>query len=123
MISMDKKYQTRGGKQVVIFSVSCRQENYSVVGEYLDETDGKWDSATWTSEGNFRKGIESNYDLIEVREPREIWVNYHFEHKCLDGKQYDSKEKADFCQLKSLGPCEAIRFIEAPVVDGGKAGA
>lgn len=87
MISMDKKYRTRDGRDVRILCVDAGGI-FPVVG-IVD-----FGAITWTSDGLSQPMLSScsPFDLIEVVEPetRTIWVNVYegYTHS------HDSEEKA-----------------------------
>lgn len=73
MISMDKKYRTRDGRDVRLLCVDGPEE-WPVVGI----VEGSLES--WKSDGSFSLfGMKTNSDLIEYHEPdiRTIWVNVY----------------------------------------------
>ncbi len=79
MISMDKKYQTRDGREVKIYEVHD-QGPYPVHGAVLHGNG--WSSSSWTSEGRYLLGFNNHsLDLIEVKEKGvvESWVNVYRE--------------------------------------------
>lgn len=106
-ITLDKKYKYRNGEPARILAIDTPGNmpvvSVTVSGLLIQHN---------PEGGFFRSSPESIYDLIEVREPRECWVNYHSEQQYMDERQYDSKEKAAFCQRKPMGPCEQIHFRE-----------
>ena len=96
MISMDKKYEIRGGEidklPVKIYSVEGNV-NDSVHGAIL--VDGKWKHMTWSQTGTVWDTRKSEWDLVEVKERKKIegWVNVYSNANI--GLLYNNKEDAD----------------------------
>lgn len=115
MISMDKKYKTRDGKEVKIYSV---EGNYKdrVHGAIME--DGKWLFARWTKDGGYSDDYVSELDLVEVKERKkfERWINvYVFGGVRAElGGLHDTKEDAEdargdkktFACVKVIIDCE-----------------
>jgi hypothetical protein len=76
IISIDKQYRTRDGREVRIYAVDGggRKE---VHGAYRDGSE--WVLAYWYADGKSAGILEGPYDLIEVklRIQREYWVNVY----------------------------------------------
>lgn len=75
MISKDKKYRTRDGREVRIYATDGHGETCSVHGAYKDAHD-RWILHSWTALGIcFCK----ENDLIEVkpRHKRTVWLNVY----------------------------------------------
>lgn len=92
MISMDKKYKTRDGREVRIYAVDG-QGPYPVHGAIWMKN--FWSPCNWTELGTMHSdGREADSDLIEVkpRIQREYWVNVY---KNIAGVPFDTKEAAD----------------------------
>ena len=72
MISMDKKYRTRDGREVRIYALDGGGTS-PVHGAYKDPMG--WVSCSWMQEG-FKTILEGPYDLIEVkpRIKRTVWL-------------------------------------------------
>lgn len=65
MISMDKKYRTRDGRQVRIYAVGCGGE-YCVHGAI--KLQAYWTVAAWHEDGTVMgKAFENIDDLIEIK--------------------------------------------------------
>ena len=64
MISMDKQYRTRDGREVRIYAVDG-QKPFSVHGAMLN--DGQWAPNEWYDDGTIYRDHESNADLIECK--------------------------------------------------------
>lgn len=65
VISMDKKYKTRGGLSVRILCLDCKHAELPVVA-LVTEKDGHEVASTFTKTGTYFANSVSNYDLIEV---------------------------------------------------------
>lgn len=75
MIDINKKYRTRDGREVRIYSVDADNLD-SVHGAYLHK-DGKWMVASWSWGGARHDAEETPMDLIEVK-PRiqqTVWLH------------------------------------------------
>ena len=109
MIDINKKYRTRGGREVRIYSVDANNLD-TVHGAHLRK-DGQWMVASWGMDGQWmvaswgmdgaRCGYEeTSMDLVEVkpRIQRTLWVNLFphttamFSHK-LDADVYASSAR------------------------------
>ena len=78
MISMDKKYRTRDGREVRIYATDGHFPS-PVHGAFRGSGDNKgtWISWQWMANGRASMSFESEMDLIEVkpRIQRTMWVN------------------------------------------------
>ena len=94
LISMDKTYRTRNGREVNIFTVDGRRKFFPVIGE-VKRDDENWIYCSWSKDGN-ECGFVDELDLIEVkpRIKRELWVAIYPENHFLAGEIYASKEDA-----------------------------
>jgi len=93
MIAINKKYQTRGGREVRIYATDGKYP-FCVQGAVKTEHE-EWEQLNWTNEGNFMLVSGCKNDLIEVRprHKRTVWINvYSKELACITA---DSKEEAD----------------------------
>ena len=75
MIDINKKYQTRDGREVRIYATDGAHGK--VHGAIL--TNDGWEHRTWNSSGLIVLCQEHDYDLIEVR-PRhkwKVWMNIY----------------------------------------------
>lgn len=81
MISMDKKYKTRNGRKVKIYSVEGNTNDHihGAVMVFDHDTGYKWLFTTWTKDGRYSKDYVSDLDLVEVKERKKIerWVNVY----------------------------------------------
>jgi hypothetical protein len=101
MISLDKTYRTRDGKEVKLYAVHEGQ-NFPVHGAIL--IDGKWSATMWSVDGKWHpSGPSSELDLIEVKPKRtlDVWVNVYEGHTA----SHMTKKIADGCQLYNLLAC------------------
>lgn len=75
-ISLDKKYRTKGGYEVNLFSFHDGQ-TYCFIGEYKSQIN-RWVASAWTGDG---KNITTfrDYDLVEVKEPQYVYLNVYKE--------------------------------------------
>lgn len=93
MISKDKQYRTRDGRQVRIYATDGAGE-HPVHGAIKNRFDW-WDAWQWTHGGRSDGYMERETDLIEMkpRHTRTVWLNFD-----ADGTfdAFVSKEKADF---------------------------
>ena len=98
MIDINKKYRTRGGREVRIYSVDANNLD-TVHGAHLRK-DGQWMVASWGMDGARCGYEETSMDLVEVkpRIQRTLWVNLFphttamFSHK-LDADVYASSAR------------------------------
>lgn len=68
-ISKDKKYETRNGKEVVIYTTEVDDTDFQIHGA-IKERHGVWQMASWTRDGKYTKYREEhNLDLVEVWRP------------------------------------------------------
>ena len=89
MISMDKKYRTRDGRDVRLLCVDVPNAHHPVVGIIGDIIHA------WTKGGkSFSECHQTPSDLIEYHEPdiRTIWVNVYEEGR--ETCCYDNEEEA-----------------------------
>jgi hypothetical protein len=81
MISMDKKYKTRNGRKVKIYSVEGNTNDHihGAVMVFDHDTGYKWLFTTWTKDGRYSKDYVSDLDLVEVKERKKIerWINVY----------------------------------------------
>jgi hypothetical protein len=106
MISMDKKYKTRDGREVKIYSVEGNAYDH-VHGAILDCVSRKWLSYTWCKDGKLISGYDNTLDLVEVKERKkfERWINVY-----PDGTTaiHLTKETADKNRAKHVFACVKI---------------
>ena len=92
MISKDKQYRTRDGREVRIYATDGG-DDFPVHGAI--KSDDKWASDCWTIDGLFVYDSRSICDLIEVkpRIKREVWVNLYKDERLVGA--YWTKDKAN----------------------------
>jgi len=89
MISMDKKYTTRNGREVRLLCTD-RGGNFPIVGLVGGEV------CCWSPEGKFTKlSFASDSDLIEAPETIEIDAWFNVYDKNIVSQPYDTKSDAD----------------------------
>lgn len=92
MISKDKIYRTRDGREVQIYDI-IEDCSYPVHGRMKD-FDGEWVVNSWTKNGSASAYSGPTFsDLIEVRPRIKGWVNVY---RALSGNTYST-----FCQTKT----------------------
>jgi hypothetical protein len=79
MIDINKKYQTRDGREVVIYAVYPEQK-FAVHGT-IKQRDGSCNSEEWMIDGTYTMAFPiTDHNLIEVQEPPEevtVWINFY----------------------------------------------
>lgn len=90
MISLDKKYKTRSGYEVDLWTVDAKSSpRYKVRGEI--NMQGEWHFGSWNIEGSALDSCTPDgMDLVEVKPTR--WVNVYVGDGC---RSYPSRETAD----------------------------
>jgi hypothetical protein len=94
---MDKKYQTRDGREVRIYATDGHPDE-PVHGAFKDYS-GQWNTSIWNLDGTcrFKKCVsgEQCVDLIEVkpRIKRTVYLNVYYDGTVLNY----TKEDADLC--------------------------
>ena len=94
MISMDKEYRTRDGREVRVLCVDRKEDDgYSVVALIVLRS-GRESIEIFDLDGMYVRGRESVNDLIEVkpRIVRDGWLNIYPEYM---GNVHDNKKDAD----------------------------
>lgn len=112
LISMDKKYKTRDGCAVRIFSLDCGG-NFPVAGAILGR-EGVWLVERWTMDGHYISQPRQNCnDLIEVKEKhkRKIFLNIYDTEVCA----HISLDSANDCRRTS---CVAVKEVELEYEEG-----
>ena len=92
MISMDKKYKTRNGQEVKIYSVDGNACDH--IHGAIKQRDGNWRIHLWYKDGATWSNGDSALDLIEVKERKkiELWANVYNDGSTVLHK---TREKAD----------------------------
>jgi len=105
-ISMDKKYKTRDGHEVKIYSVEGNANGH-IHGAILLKS-GEWELHSWRKEGRIWLTGDSSLDLIEAKERLEKierWANVYRDRTVA---VHSSKEKADINRHTSCFACVKI---------------
>ena len=95
MISKDKTYRTRDGREVRIYATDGSDWS-SIHGAFKDESG--WWFCVWHEDGSYIDSmLEHRCDLIEVkpRIKRTVWLNVYGSSNVSDGQYYGSKTVAD----------------------------
>lgn len=107
MIDPTKKYKTRDGREVRIYSTDGGGDFPNHGAYHLP--DGTWVPCQWVPSGKFLAGSEHPRDLIEVRPriQREVWVNVYEEgaSDAVGATAYYTKEYADRNAFKNRIAC------------------
>lgn len=75
MIDITKKYVTRSGLEVELYS-SKGTGIFTIHGTINFEKDG-WQITEWTSGGEYLEDREGKYDLVEVKPRIKGWLNVY----------------------------------------------
>jgi hypothetical protein len=107
MISKDKQYRTRDGREVRIYATDGH-ETYPIHGAIMDQG---WCPHHWTHDG---RGAFTRFDLIEVkpRIKRTVWLNVFPEHDrpLPTAMGYESKSDADGMTDKTRLACVKVEI-------------
>ena len=76
MISKDKQYTTRDGREVRIYAIDGIGK-FPIHGAVL--TDEGWDETTWREDGRFGGNEGTHLDLIEIVPKVKVWVEYYLD--------------------------------------------
>ena len=93
MIDINKKYTTRDGREVRIYATDGAG-SWPVHGAVLFESG--WCDASWSKTGSATQCQFDDFDLIEVKEKRVMWVNVYEDG---NGAAHADKEDADGCSV------------------------
>ena len=81
MIDINKKYRTRGGREVRIYAIDGWLDGMIMTHGAVKNKSGYWEIANWyTEHGKFYGDIINHpFDLIEVRprHKRTVWLNVY----------------------------------------------
>ena len=102
-IDITKKYQTKNGNPCVIHGFNGPIEGRPVVYSRQAET-GTWFLDSTAMDGTDPDG-QAGYSLIEIREPREFWVNDY------GGNNMAIHETEDSAAMGRQGSSKTIRVI------------
>ena len=112
MISKDKQYRTRDGREVRIYATDGEGEK-PIHGAV--NTHKGWVSFTWDANGSLLIDEVNRYDLIEVkpRIRRTVWLNFYEDNTM---SVFGSLERAK--QQAAVGYCLACTKIEIDCEEG-----
>jgi hypothetical protein len=104
MISKDKTYRTRGGREVRIYATDGGGD-YPVHGSV--KTDDGWRPRTWVSNGQVGP-FKNDGDLSEVkpRIKRTVWLNMYENNV----HPHSTKEFAMYCKKDGLLACVKVEI-------------
>ena len=76
MIDLNKKYKTREGNEVKLYTIWPEQQKGPIHGAVKNPKDGGWYAAVWPLDGRYFPDKEHYGDLIEVKEPttHKYWI-------------------------------------------------
>lgn len=115
MISKDKQYTTRDGREVRIYATDGKK-GASVVHGAINAGDG-WIPHSWYEDGR-HSWEKSAYDLIEVRprHQRTVWLNVYDGAKV--GGYYEDRCEADERLLSARWPRIACIKVDLDFEEG-----
>ena len=104
MISKDKQYRTRDGREVRIYATDGGSGSLVHGAIY---TDG-WQSRCWTKDGKYFSQDATGCDLIEVkpRIKRTVWLNVY--ENCV--REWNTRETADFYRSVNRLACVKVEI-------------
>jgi len=104
MIDITKKYKTRAGRDVVLYTTT-REGSWPVVGDIVKASGLRLQ--VWDKFGQFHPGLQTEDDLVEVKpiQVYERWVNIHPRGSV----PYVKKEDADADRPDGCIACIHIR--------------
>ena len=108
MISMDKKYRTRDGREVRIYATDGR--GGTEIHGAIKTCSGYWQQESWWSNGQLLTSLQSDSDLLEVK-PRikqTLWLNIYAQDVCSD--VFNSKENADLWASECRVACVKVEI-------------
>jgi hypothetical protein len=105
MISKDKTYRTRDGREVRIYATDAHPLE-PVHGAFQDYS-GAWNSTMWRHDGTNVYG-KGETDLIEVkpRIKRTVWLNVY--ENCV--REWNTRETADFYRSVNRLACVKVEI-------------
>jgi hypothetical protein len=107
MISKDKTYRTRDGREVRIYATDG--DYPFVVHGAIKNKDGQWEPEKWLNRGCATIMTQSDRDLIEVkpRIKRTVWLNV-YDNEVIS--LFVVKEKADSMALEGRIACVKVEI-------------
>lgn len=110
MISKDKQYRTRDGREVRIYATDgC---GFHKIHGAVKHSNG-WQQMDWTEDGLYLEHPNNeHFDLIETRPriKREYWMNI-YEDRMHDYNVYGSKETADRLQAGYVKRIACVKVV------------
>jgi len=102
MISKDKTYRTRDGREVRIYATDAGGM-YRIHGAVKGYNDNWWTQHEWLADGRGLQFRESEFDLIEVkpRIKRTVWLSVYEDYVDL----WHEKLPADLCAAANRLAC------------------
>ena len=76
MISKDKQYTTRAGREVRIYATDG-YGSFPIHGAYMN-ADG-WEECIWRKDGKLSDSSKTTLDLIEIVPKVKVWVEYYLD--------------------------------------------
>jgi hypothetical protein len=108
-IDINKKYRTKSGLEVVLYTTDGLNKKFPVVGEIRFENGDAY-AAMWDSVGRKFGTIDSGMELVEVkpRIKRTVWVNLYTTQQsdCV----HPSKEEADHRASNGRRACVKVEI-------------
>jgi hypothetical protein len=113
MISKDKTYRTRDGREVRIYATDG--DNGGIIHGAVFSNG--WQFRLWYSDGCYDRDVESNLDLIEVkpRIKRTVWLNVHVNRSVI---AHNFREEADNLFSKDVAARIACIKIDLDFEEG-----
>ena len=105
MISMDKTYTTRVGREVRIYATDGAVGDQQIHGA-VKTSDG-WRVTWWNGSGG---GCRADLDLIEVKPERTVWVNFYSDG--VAGAGFLARADADSVACPNRIACVKVTFRE-----------
>lgn len=109
MIDTTKKYRTKSGLKARILAVDIKHPRYPVVAA-VQKPHGQEAIYSYTSDLRFNENGADDYDLVEYREPKVIWVNEYGNNE--EYAAHPTKESA-IDAAHSMVVRVAVKYIEA----------
>ena len=104
MISMEKNYRTRDGREVRIYAMDGG--GYWPVHGAIQLSCSGWMPTSWDNDGNaFNSGIRDSLIEVRPRNKRTVWVNVYPSSIVGD---HTTREKADNCASSERIACVKV---------------
>jgi len=88
-VSLEKKYRTRDGDEVVLTGIkgAIRGGNYPVCGKIYNRYNRTWAIEHWTSTGKYDTNVTMGHlDLVEIEEEKEMKISMDKTYRTENGK-------------------------------------